>query len=147
MILFAADHGGFELKKYLLAGLEADGYEVKDMGAYSHNPEDDYPDFVVPAMEELQKDPGTNKAVVLCRNGVGVCVAANKFPNVRCVLSFSEEHAKSARMDDNANVLALPADYISEEEALKIVKAWLSTPFSNEDRHIRRLNKVSQIEN
>jgi len=81
--------------------------------------DDDYPDYVIPVMRKLQNDP-TAKAILLCRNGVGVSIAANKFKNIRCALCFDEKQAQSSKTDDNANCLALPAEYISAEKATEI---------------------------
>lgn len=115
-----------------------------------YNPEDDYPDTIKGLMDTLsqkvQKYEATKEvdtyAIIICRNGVGVSIMANKTKGVRCALSFSPEHAKSARQDDNANFLALPADYISKEVALQTALAFLETPFSNQERHVRRLKKT-----
>lgn len=149
-IHIASDHGGFELKNYLVAKLTDLGYQVTDLGPKEYNPEDDYPDTIKGLMDTLsqkvQKYEATKEvdtyAIIICRNGVGVSIMANKTKGVRCALSFSPEHAKSARQDDNANFLALPADYISKEVALQTALAFLETPFSNQERHVRRLKKT-----
>lgn len=146
MIYFASDHGGFELKNKLITFLQSENLEIKDFGPKSFEKGDDYPDYVIPVMKELQQN-SNDVAIILCRNGVGVSILANKFKNIRCALCFNPKQAQKAKTDDNANVLALPTDYISETEAKQIVSAWLSAEFSNEKRHIRRLNKVAQILN
>lgn len=149
-ILIASDHGGFELKTKLSNFLKEAGHIVEDGGAYSLQPEDDYPDYVLVAVkkfQELLKNPEKVRLILLCRNGVGVCMLANKFKEIRCTLSFSPDHARSSRADDNTNTLALPADYINEQEALEIVQIWLETPFSNHSRHVRRLNKFPEEAN
>ncbi len=147
MIYLCSDHGGYDLKNLLLEYLESQGLEVKNMGPFEYQNDDDYPDYVNPTMVEMQKNLGSSKAIVICRNGVGVCVAANKYKGIRCALSWMPQHAASSRIDDDSNVLALPADYVSDEDAKIIVDTWLQTEFSNEPRHIRRLEKVSQILN
>ena len=145
MIYIASDHGGFDLKERIIDFLKQNGYEVEDRGAFVFDPADDYSDFTIPALKELEKDPN-GKAILLCRNGVGVSILANKFKDVRAALSWNKVHARTSRNDDNSNVLALPADFISEKDAFDIVETWLNTPFSNTERHIRRLGKIGNLE-
>lgn len=141
MIYITADHAGFELKNKLLAYLKKQGFEVSDEGPFELKLGDDYPDYIYPVMEKVQFDP-ESRAIVICKNGVGVSIYSNKFDGIRAALSWNEKHAISSRNDDNTNVLALPADYISEEEAYGIAEAWINTPFSEEERHKRRLQKI-----
>lgn len=151
-VYISSDHGGFELKNYLATKLANLGYQVIDLGPKDYNPNDDYPDTIRDLLkvfgERSQKHEHISEtdtyAIVICRNGVGVSIMANKTKGVRCALSFSPEHARSARQDDNANFLALPADYISKEIALQTTLAFLETPFSNQERHIRRLAKLEK---
>ena len=145
-IAVAADHAGYKLKARIISSLRSQNILVEDMGAREYNPIDDYPDYVVPLINKLLVNQDA-KGILICRNGVGVSVLANKFKGIRAALSWTEEHAKSSKIDDNTNVLALPADYISEDQAIKIVEAWVNTPFSDEDRHLRRLAKVKDAEN
>jgi len=84
--------------------------------------------------------------VLICANGVGISIAANKFDGIRAALSWNPKHAASSRNDDGTNILVLPADYVTKEEALEILQTWLSTNFSGEDRHIRRIQKISELE-
>jgi len=167
----ASDHGGFELKNYLIEKLIAKDFRVEDLGFKTYDPKDDYPDLMVglslacnPRHRELsnaeapiipqlpiltqgyqtQSQKSTIPTIVICRNGVGVSILANRIKGVRCALSFSPEHAKSARQDDDANFLALPADYVTKEVALEIALAFLETPFSSEGRHIRRVAKIDE---
>ena len=85
--------------------------------------------------------------IVICRNGQGVCIAVNKIKGIRGVTGFSQKEAKTTRLDDNANILSLPADYLTEVQAKKIARVWLRTPFSNQARHKRRLKKIRKVEN
>ncbi|MBU1132999.1 MAG: RpiB/LacA/LacB family sugar-phosphate isomerase [Patescibacteria group bacterium] len=140
MIYITSDHGGFELKKYIVENIP----ELTDLGPSEFDPEDDYPDFVPPLVDKVLEDK-ENMGIVICRNGVGVSMAANKFKGIRAALSFNIKHAESSRKDDNSNVLALPSDYISHEEAIEIVKTWLNAPFSNKERHVRRVAKVNNM--
>lgn len=145
MIYIASDHRGYELKQKLIEYFKQHEIPFEDCGPFEENPTDDYPDYVIPAMQKLQSDLRHGKGVVICKNGVGVCMLANKFKGIRCGISWNTKHAKSSREDDDTNVLSLPINYISEEQALDIVKEWLLTPFSMEKRHIRRLKKVEGI--
>ena len=144
-IFLASDHGGIVLKNKILEHLRNNKSEVIDMGAYENDPSDDYPDFVVPTMQNVT-DNTDSRGIVLCRNGVGVCVLANKFNGVRCGLSFNTEHVIKARTDDDINVLSIPAEYVSPIEAFKMVDLFLSTPFSNAERHLRRLERIYDVE-
>jgi ribose 5-phosphate isomerase B len=145
MIYISSDHRGFELKNFLVSELVSSGLGIVDLGPKEHNPDDDYPKFAKLVAEKIQEDP-ENMGILICANGVGISIAANKFDGVRAALSWDPDHAKTTRTDDGANILALPADYISNEDALEIVQTWLSTNFSGEDRHIRRLVQISDLE-
>lgn len=140
MIYIASDHGGFKLKQKLIPYLEKRGYKVKDMGPYEYKKDDDYPDYVLPLARKVAKTK--SKGIVICRNGQGVCIAVNKIKGIRGVTGFSVKEARTTREDDNANVLSLPADYLSTMKAKKIARTWLETPFSNKARHKRRLAKI-----
>ena len=144
MIYIASDHGGFELKNKIINFLSQKGFTVNDMGPSEYNEGDDYPDFVVPLAREVVKNV-SNRGIVICKNGVGVSVSANRFKNIRATLSWNSEHARSSRLDDDSNVLALPAQYIDDATAFGIVETWLSTDFSAEPRHIRRIKKVENL--
>ena len=143
-VFIAADHGGFKLKEYIRRHLMAEGCEVEDLGAHEYVDEDDYPDYVVPLAKELYENP-YSLGVLICRNGVGVNIAANRYKHIRAALSWDPNHIISAKNDDHANVLTLPADYINEETAKNIVNAWLNTNYSNEEKHLRRLKKIDQL--
>ncbi len=154
-VYLASDHGGFALKERIKGDLVSAGYDVDDLGPKEFDEEDDYPDFVIPlarrVVEEGRRgaDEEINQkvlGVVICRSGGGDVIAANKVKGARAVLSFSPEHAVKTRTDDNANVLALAADFIDFEKAKSIVKAFLQTPFSFETRHLRRLKKIEDYE-
>jgi ribose 5-phosphate isomerase B len=145
-IYITSDHGGFELKTSIQKFLAVSGAPIVDAGPKEYDPEDDYPDMVIAAMKKVTKDPA-NRGIVVCRNGVGVSIVANKVKGIRAVLSWNPEHAASSRSHNDTNVLALPADYISQETALEIVSAWMGTEFEkNEERHNRRLQKIADFE-
>lgn len=141
MIFVSSDHGGFALKNKIISHLEYQGISCKDLGPYELKPDDDYPDFVKPLVDKVLAKP-ENKGILLCRNGVGMCMLANKFKGIRATLSWNTKHAASSRNDDNTNVLCIPVDYIFEEEAINTVDTWLNTPFSKEFRFTRRLRKA-----
>jgi len=140
-VIMASDHGGFTLKEKIKKTLSKTHILFEDFGAKKLDQNDDYQDFIIPAMTAILKNKNS-KGIIICRNGVGVSILANKFKGIRAGLCFSENHVKSARNDDDINVLALPANYISKRRAMKLVKTFLNTPFSGEARHKRRLAKI-----
>lgn len=142
MLFITSDHGGYRLKKQLTSFLDSLRVTYKDLGPYEFIEDDDYTDFVLPLVKEVQKKQD-NLGVVICRNGCGVSMFANKFKGIRSALSWDPKHAASTKNDDDTNVLALPADYIDLDTAKKTLVSWVETPFSNDDRHIRRVNKVN----
>ncbi len=144
MIYLAADHGGFELKNQIKKHLEFRGFEVEDVGNTVYDENDDYPDFALIAIENVLKDPDGSRAILLCRTGVGEMILANRFKNIRTTLSWTPEHAKISREKNDANVLTLPADYLSIEDAIKIVNTWLASSYTQEERHERRLKKLAE---
>ena len=144
-VILAADHGGFNLKEALKSHLLTQGYEVEDEGALTLDPADDYPDFVYPAAKKVGLDMNP-RGIFLCRSGAGVAIVANKVKDVRAVVARTKEEAVHAREHNDANVIALSSDTITGEEARDIVSAFLATPFSGEDRHMRRLKKLMKIE-
>ena len=144
-IYLAADHGGFNLKEALKAHLETQGHEVVDEGAHSLDPADDYPDFMYPAAQKIGTDMSA-RGVFLCRSGAGAAIVANKVKDVRAVVARTKEDAKHAREHNDANVIALSSDSLTAEEARDIIATFLSTPFSGEERHLRRLKKIMNIE-
>ncbi len=145
MIYISSDHRGLELKKYLVESLVSVGLGIVDLGPKDLDPEDDYPEYAKLVAEKIQED-FENMGVLICANGVGISIAANKFDGIRAALSWNPKHAASSRNDDGTNILVLPADYVTKEEALEILQTWLSTNFSGEDRHIRRIQKISELE-
>ncbi|HOA18493.1 MAG TPA: RpiB/LacA/LacB family sugar-phosphate isomerase [bacterium] len=141
MLYIASDHGGYSLKKHILNYLVSKNIKIEDLGAYELIPEDDYPVYTKKLAESIKNN--NDKGILICRNGVGVCMYANRFSNIRAGLSWSTKHAASSRNDDDTNILCLPADYLNEKEAVEIVETWLNTPFGNKDRYIRRLEMLN----
>lgn len=141
MIYLAADHGGFNLKNKLVRLLEQSGYQIRDLGPDQFDPTDDYPDFADLAVTNIKSDQ--DQAILICRTGHGMAIAANRHPSIRAILAHTPQSAIRARQDEDANVLVLAADFIDEAQAESIVKAWLDTPFSQAERHVRRIKKIS----
>lgn len=146
MIYLGADHRGFKLKEGLKLFLAAIGYQFEDLGPFSLNPDDDFPDYAFPVADKVAADPERNLGILMCSSGNGEVIAANKVKGVRAALGWTPEVAKFARQDDFTNVLALPAEYISEGEAQAIVKTWLETQPSSEPRFKRRIDEIAARE-
>lgn len=147
IIYIGADHRGFELKERIKKYLSDKNYKVEDVGNHYYDESDDYPDFAIKVAENISKSPNHNAGIVICGSGVGVDIVANKFIGVRSALAANEDQIIAARKDDDVNVLALAAEFISEEDAQKIVDLFLETKFDEEDRHERRLEKIEEMEN
>lgn len=144
MIVIGSDHGGFKLKEELKKYFDEKGIEYEDKGTFSEESVD-YPDIA----KAVAKDVSDKKAdigILICRSGIGMSIVANKFKNVRCAVCYEEQTAKFARMHNNANMLALGADYISTNNAICIVRQFLATQFEG-GRHEARVKLISEIEN
>lgn len=137
-VFIGADHRGYELKEKLKKELV--GYEIIDCGNNVFDNNDDYPDFGICVGKKVVESKGLG--IVICGSGVGISIAANKIDGVRCALCWREEVAKQAREHLDANVLALPSDFVNFEEAEEIVKVFLETKFTEEERHKRRIWKL-----
>lgn len=142
MLYIGADHGGFELKEDLKKELSKAKIAFVDVGAKKFIPEDDFPFYSLKVAEAVSKKPTKNQGLLICRSGHGVSIAANKSKNVRAALCWNEQVAQASRNDDDANVICLPADYISPAVAWRTLKVWLDTPFSNQPRHLRRIRQI-----
>lgn len=147
MIYLASDHGGYKLKEQVKKFLEKQKLAFKDLGPAKFKDGDDYPDYGAKVAKQVAKNPVSNLGILICRSGQGMCIIANKFTGVRAALVWNEAEAIMSRNDDMTNVLCLPSDFISAKTALAIVKTWLSTPYSIDPRHMRRIKKISNIEN
>ncbi len=135
------DHGGFEMKNELTSLLSAKNITIIDAGPCCYDAEDDYPDFGVKAAKAVYLGQA-ECAVLICRSGVGMGISGNRFHNVRAVVAQDVETAKKSREHNCSNVLVLPGDKLDTTAAIKIIEAWLETPFSSEKRHARRLEKL-----
>lgn len=146
MIYIGADHRGFELKERLKKRLSDEGLEISDLGNDHFDPQDDYVDFAKSVADATRNSPG-NIGILLCGSGAGMDMAANKFKGIRSALVMDKQRAVQARQHEDANILSLPSDILDESQAYEIVKSFLETDFSGEDRHKRRLQKMVEIEN
>lgn len=144
MIAIGADHGGFKLKEVIKNYLQEKNIEVKDYGTYSED-RVDYPNIAKAVATAVQSGE-CEKGILICRSGYGMSMVANKFKGVRSAPCFEETAAKFSRMHNDANVLALGADYITENEAICITRMFIGTEFEG-GRHTDRLNIIKEIEN
>ncbi|HBK33449.1 TPA: ribose-5-phosphate isomerase [Candidatus Uhrbacteria bacterium] len=144
-LYIGADHAGWEYKETLKTDLIAQGFEVTDLGNAHLVEDDDYPDFSYAVAQRVATDP-LARGILLCANAQGVSIVANKVKGIRAATGFDEQVAQTSRTDDDSNVLCLPARHLSKQEVLKITTLWLQTDFSGEERHLRRLQKLSEIE-
>jgi ribose 5-phosphate isomerase B len=141
----AADHRGWELKNKLKDWLAAEGHQVTDLGAAEYIENDDYPDYAAALAKAVIGEPEA-RGIAVCGSGVGVAVAANKIPGIRAALIHDPQIAVAARQDDDINVLALGADFLTLDAVQEVIQAWLTTPFSGEERHRRRIDKIKRLE-
>lgn len=146
-IFIASDHAGFELKKFLVDRLSLAGHDVRDMGAKTYDSEDDYPDFISLVAKEVSHQPSLVKGIVLGGSGQGEAICANKFYGIRAALYYggNMDIVRLSRQHNDANVLSVGARFVSADEALKAVNIWLSTPFSGDERHKRRIQKLYNV--
>lgn len=144
-IHIGSDHAGLELKTKLIEHLTSQGHEVTDHGPHVYDALDDYPVFCIPAAQATAED-STSLGIVLGGSGNGEQMAANKVKGIRAALCWSVEIAKLSREHNNANVIALGGRMHSIEECIKILDAFIATPFSDDERHIRRINLISKFE-
>ena len=140
IIPIGADHAGFNLKGKIIEFLESKGHQVKDFGCFSEE-SIDYPDFAHPVAEMIEQNTGM-LGILICGSGNGINMTANKHKGIRSALCWNKEIAELARQHNDANIVSLPARFISEKEALEIVDTFLGTAFEG-GRHQRRIDKIS----
>jgi RpiB/LacA/LacB family sugar-phosphate isomerase len=141
----AADHGGFELKQHLVGKLREAGHAVIDFGDSHSQPDDDYPDFVVPLARAVARGE-VHRGIAICGSGVGAAVAANKVPGVRACLIHENFSAHQGVEDDDLNVLCLGGLVVGHAVAWELIQTFLAARFSGAERHRRRLAKVTELE-
>jgi ribose 5-phosphate isomerase B len=159
-VYLAADHAGFELKQLLINFVRTLGYEVEDCGAFRLEQNDDYPDIIAKGALALARDAAKHiesRGIFLGASGQGEAMAANRFKGVRCALYYGAAGLQrdisgneldiiaSSREHNDANALALGARFVSADDAQRVIEAWLKRPFSAEERHRRRIERLDQL--
>lgn len=140
MIAIGCDHGGFALKQEIIEHFKANNIAFKDFGCYNTDSVD-YPDYAKVVCEAVLSGE-CEKGVLICGTGIGISIAANKIPGIRCALCHDVFSAEATREHNDTNVIALGGRVIGPSHAIKVVDTFLSTPFSNDERHIRRIAKI-----
>lgn len=149
-VYIGADHRGFERKQILkseLLKLNLD-IEVEDVGDTKLNLDDDFTEFVQKACLAILADDhqdGEPKAILICGSGQGMAMGANRYRGIRAALAFTEHQAMATRKDEDSNVLCLSSESLSLEQSINIIKAWLSTEFSGEQRYVRRIEQLDAL--
>ena len=143
MIAIGSDHGGYKIKEEIKKYLEEKEIEYTDCGTFNEESVD-YPEIAQAVALEVQNGQA-EKGIIICRSGIGMSIVANKFKGIRCAKCNDEEEAKFSRMHNDANILALGADYIDINKAIRIVRTWIATEFDG-GRHELRLNIIEEIE-
>lgn len=144
-IFIGADHRGFKLKEQLKSWLKEENYQLVDCGNTVYDSEDDFPDFAFAVAEQVRAQTDQSvlaKGIVICGSGVGVNIAANKVAGIRASTAVNADEVRHARQHDDLNILAISADYTSLDEAQKMIKIFLTTPFEPAERFLRRLRKI-----
>lgn len=154
MIYLGADHGGFELKEKIKTWLKEWGEAYEDLGAHELIPGDDYTVYAHEVASRVDRESDRSqpwndqaKGILLCRSGGGMLIVANRYHQIRGDYIFDAKSAAHARDDNDCNVVSLAGDWVEEDQAKEALKAWLETPFSNEERHIRRVNDINNFRN
>ena len=163
IVYLATDHTGLEIKNKAKQFLTEQGYQVEDCGAYEFDKNDDYPDFISKAAVQVSRNP-ENKGIIFGGSGQGEAMTANKFKRVRAAVFYGPviptkaaditgrqstdpyEMLRLTREHNSANILSIGIRFLTDEEILKVIKLWLDAPFTNEEHHLRRVQKISKIE-
>ncbi len=145
MIYLGSDHAGWKLKQDLKTVLGELGQPYEDLGNQVEDPQDDYPDYALAVAEKVAENPGS-MGILTCGSGEGVCIAANKVKGVRAVAVYTHDDAAKTREHNDANVLCLSGWHLTIDDARPVVEAFLATTFPGDERHVRRLKKISEYE-
>jgi len=143
MIWLANDHAGVELKNIVIEELKRQDIPYEDLGTNGHEPTD-YPPLAHQVALKVSEEPN-DRGIVICKSGQGMAMAANRHKNVRASVAWNKEVARETREDNDSNVLSLPSGYIDEQEAINILREWLQTPFSQAERHHRRVKQINHL--
>lgn len=144
-LYLGTDHAGFELKEKIKTFLLEKNYNVEDCGAFEFNKIDDYPDFISKTAIKTTQNPNSF-GIIFGKSGAGECMVANKIKGVRAFLAINEENVKLAREDNDANIISFGSRITNLDEIKKLVIIFLETKFTNEERHLRRINKIKTLE-
>lgn len=164
IVYLATDHTGLEIKDKANKFLTELGFQVEDCGAYEFDKNDDYPDFIAKAAEKVSQNPDNSMGIIFGGSGQGEAMAANKFKGVRAAVFYGcvtparaaditgrtssdpYEMLRLTREHNNANVLSIGTRFLTDDDILKVITLWLDAPFTNEERHLRRIQKIAKIE-
>lgn len=145
-VFLASDHAGYELKEALIVFLRERGFEVEDNGPMSYEPGDDYPDTILPMAAKVAQEKSVF-GIAIGGSGQGEAIVCNRIKGARAVVYYGKapEMLKLSREHNDANILSLGARFLTQEEAKEAVLIWLTTPFSKEERHVRRIGKIDHV--
>lgn len=144
MIFLGSDHRGYLAKEKIKKNLNSKNIQYIDLGVDSNKNPVDYPDYALKV--SCQITDRADRGILICQTGIGMCLAANKVKGIRAAVVWNLELAKKSRRDNDANVLCLPAKYVASKNLAQIVNTWLETKFSEDQRHIKRLQKIKKLE-
>ncbi len=144
-LYITSDHGGFALKQKILEYLRDRQFDAEDIGPFEFNPDDDYPVFAHELADKVAENPGEARGIIVCRSATGVSIATNRHAGIRAAIAWNETVARHSREHNDSNILCLSGDYVSEDENLAIALAWLKEPFSQEQRHERRIKMIDEM--
>jgi ribose 5-phosphate isomerase B len=144
-IYIGADHRGFELKEQVIEWLENSEYEVEDVGCFVFDPDNDYVDFALKVAESIEGSDGNVRGILLCGSGHGVDIVANRFPHVRAILGFNDQVTVQGREHEDANVLVIPSDWTTSEEAYERVRLFLETDKVENVNYRRRRDRIARL--
>lgn len=144
-IYIGADHNGFDYKQAIIKMLTDDGHEVIDGGDIKRDKNDDFPQFAGQVVTAVLNNGDDTRGILICGSGQGMCMAANRFKGIRASLCWNQDEARSARNDDDSNILCLSATYTKLSAAKAIINTWLNTPFAAAPRFVRRLKQLDEL--
>ncbi len=146
-IYIGADHNGYDRKAELSAYLQKAGYEVVDEGDNRLRPEDDFPQFASKVVLGMRgdEDPTQARGILICGSGQGMCMAANRYKGIRATLAYDQEEARTARNDDDSNILCLSGRTMDLNSSIGVIHTWLMTPFAGANRFKRRIRELDEI--
>lgn len=144
-IFIGADHNGFHLQQSLIQYLQRAGYDVVNDSATTQDPDDDFPLFAQKVVADVLQDTEHRRGILICGSGQGMCMAANRFKGIRALLGYDRESVRSARNDDDANILCLPANVLKKDVANVLVETFLNTPFEALPRYKRRIQEMDDV--